>query len=85
MEVKVTWDGKTRPLVDDDNDCVPPWIYNPEFPGSVKSTIILGNFPSAMLGIDIFVTTIQRFDRGARVKKIDLISAYKHQKLTQMT
>ena len=53
LGVKVRWDGKARPLVDassphDSDDTAPPWIYSPELPGSVNSTIVANEFPSVM-------------------------------------
>ena len=42
---KVRWDGKARPLMDassphDEDDYVPSWLYSPDLPGSVNSTIM---------------------------------------------
>ena len=86
LGVKVRWDGKARPLVDassphDKDDSVPSWIYNPELPGAVNSTILASDFPAVMSSTDKFVRTIWRVGRGAKVMKKDLVSAYKHQRV----
>ena len=77
---------KARSLVDEcsphnDADCVPPWIYIPQFPGSVNLTIISDDFLIVMLGIDRFFSMILRFGRGVMIMKKDLISTYKHQRV----
>ena len=86
LGVKVRWDGKARPLVDassphDSDDSVPPWIYSPEYPGSVNSTILSEDFPTIMSSTERFVRALWRVGRGARVMKKDLVSAYKHQRV----
>ena len=86
LGVKVRWDGKARPLVDassphDGDNSVPPWIYNPEFPGSVNSTILAKDFPTIMSSTERFVRALWRVGRGARVMKKDLVSTYKHQRV----
>ena len=76
--------GKQRIIVDasaphDDDESVPGWIYSPEKPGSVNSTIDIGQFPAKMSSVPKFVRTLFRVGRGARICKIDQQSAYKHQ------
>ena len=54
LRVKFRWGWKARLLVDasslhDDDDCVTPWIYSPEFSHTLNSTIISDDFPTVMM------------------------------------
>ena len=76
--------GKQRIIVDasaphDEDEMVPGWIFSPEKPGSINSTIDIEQYPAKMSSVQKFVRTLYRVGRGARICKIDQQSAYKHQ------
>ena len=84
MGIKPKPNGKLRMIVDassphDEDESVPGWLWNPELPGSVNSTIDMSRFPARMSSVAKFVRTLYRVGRGALVCKIDWSSAYKHQ------
>ena len=75
--------GKLRIIVDassphDVDETVPSWIWNPDCPGSVNSTIDISKFPARMSSVNKFVRTLWRVGRDALVCKIDW-SRYIHQ------
>ena len=84
MGAKQKDNGKIRITVDassphDVDESVPSWIWSPQLPGSVNSTIDIEQFPARMSSVTKFVKTLWRAGRGALVCKIDWCSAFKHQ------
>ena len=84
MEARPKPNGKLRIIVDassphDRDESVPSWLWNPELPGSLNSTIDVNKFRARMSSVSKFVKTLWRVGRGALVCKIDWSSAYKHQ------
>ena len=80
--------GKQRIIVDasapyDKDISVPGWLWSPEKPGSINSTIDIEKYPAKMSSVPKFVRTLYRVGRGARVCKIDQTSAYKHQHIVK--
>ena len=76
--------GRLRMIVDasaphDKDSSVPPWLWCPELPGSINSTIDIEKFPARMSSVARFTRTLWRVGRGALICKIDQSSAYKHQ------
>jgi len=89
LGMKVRWDGKVRPLVDasaprDRDTTVPGWLWNPDLPGSLNSTIMKEDFKTEMTSTRKFVLALWRVGRGALVTKKDLTSAYKHFMVNKM-
>ena len=84
LGAKMKETGKVRPLVDlsgpydDDKTGAPGWIYSPEHPGSVNSTINKDDFPTTMSSNNIFMRMIWSAGKGSLVAKIDMTEAYKH-------
>ena len=83
LGMKIRWDGKVRPLVDasaprDRDSSVPGWLWNPELPGSLNSTIVKEDFPTEFSSSAKFVTALYKVGKNAIVMKKDLESAYKH-------
>lgn len=83
---KVRWDGKVRPIVDassprDNDTTVPGWLWDPQLPGAVNSTIVVEDYPAQMSDTAKFVRALWRAGLGALVTKKDLVSAYKHQRV----
>jgi hypothetical protein len=75
MSGKVIPSGKLRLIIDasaphDKDSSVPAWIWNPETPGSINSTIEISKFPAKMSSVANFVRTLWRVGRGALVCKI---------------
>lgn len=84
LGAKLKPNGKIRVLVDassphDKEEETPGWIWNPEFPGSVNSTIDPRQFPTKMSSVPEFVRSLWKYGRNAVVGKLDYTSAYKHQ------
>ena len=69
MNAKLKPNGSVRILLDassprDDDPYVPGWIYSPDYPGSVNSTIDHREFPAVMSSVDKLVCSIWRVGRG---------------------
>ena len=84
MNTRPKPNGKLRIIIDasaphDQDESVPGWIWNPDFPGSSNSTVDVSKFPAKMSSVAKFVRTLYRVGRNARICKIDQSSAYKHQ------
>ena len=83
LGMKLRYDGKVRPLVDasaprDRDASVPGWLWSPDFPGSLNSTIMKEDFPTEFSSTAKFVTALHKVGKGAIVMKKDLVSAFKH-------
>ena len=75
--------GALRIIVDmsgprDLDSSVPAWLWSPELPGSVNSSIDPEKFPARMSSIKMFTRMLYEVGRGAVVCKIDWSDAYKH-------
>ena len=73
---KLKPNGKMRVLVDassphDRDESVPGWIWNPDLPGAVNSTIDPNQFPAKMSSVASLVRALWRCGRGALVDKLD--------------
>ena len=78
--------GALRIIIDmsaprDVDDSVPGWIWNPEMPGSVNSSVDPDMFPTRMSSLKIFVRMLYRVGKGCVVFKVDWKDAYKHIKV----
>ena len=65
----------------DKDQCVKGWMYSPDKPGSVNSTIMVEDFPATLTSTEEFVRALWRSGRACLIMKKDLVSAYKHQKV----
>ena len=79
--------GALRIIVDmsaprDRDGSVPGWLWSPDLPGAVNSSIDADQFPARMSSLRIFVRMLYNVGRGAVVFKIDWSDAYKHVKVS---
>ena len=65
------------------DDCVPGWLWNPEFPGSLNSTINIEEYPASMSSVSKLVRALWRVGRWCLVAKADWVLAYKHQHVSR--
>ena len=78
--------GALRIIVDmsgprDVDTLVPGWLWSPELPGAVNSSIDPERFPARMSSVKLFTRMLYEVGRGAVVCKIDWSDAYKHIKV----
>ena len=78
--------GALRLIVDmssprDKDQTVPGWLWPPNMPGAVNSSIDIAQFPTKMSSLRIFTRMLYSVGRGALVFKIDWSDAYKHIKV----
>ena len=75
--------GALRIIIDmssprDTDPSVPGWMWSPELPGAVNSSIDPGRYPARMSSVKQFTRMLYEVGRGAVVCKIDWSDAYKH-------
>ena len=83
MGTKVKPTGKVRSLVDCskprlESEGTPGFIYNPEYAGSLNSTIDNSQFPVNLTSLGIFIGRLWFHGRNAKVAKLDQEAAYRH-------
>ena len=83
MTTKPKPNGALRIIVDmsaprDQDSSVPPWLWSPDLPGSVNSSIDPNKFPARMSSTKLFTRMLYEIGRGAVVAKVDWSDAYKH-------
>ena len=83
MGTKVKPTGKVRSLVDCskprlESEGTPGYIYNPEYPGSLNSTIVNDQFPVNLTSLGIFIGRLWFHGRNAKIAKLDQEAAYRH-------
>ena len=79
----VTATGKVRSIVDcsgpnTEYEGTPGFIYNPEYPGSLNSTIQKSEFPVNLTSLSEFVDLLWDHGLGAEMIKLDQEAAYRH-------
>ena len=83
MNTRPKPNGALRIIIDmsgprDSDTWVPGWLWSPELPGSVNSSIDPENYPARMSSVGQFTRILYEVGRGAVVCKIDWSDAYKH-------
>ena len=83
MSAKLKPTGKVRSLVVcsgpyTEFEGTPGFIYNPEYPGSLNSTIQKSEFPVNLTSLSEFVDLLWDHGLGAEMVKLDQEAAYRH-------
>ena len=83
MSAKLKPTGKVRSIVDcsgpyTEYEGTPGYIYNPEYPGSLNSTIQKSEFPVNLKSLSEFVELLWDHGLGAEMIKLDQEAAYRH-------
>ena len=83
MAAKLKPTGKVRSIVDcsgpyTEDVGAPGFIYNPEYPGSLNSTIQKSEFPVNLTSLAEFVDLLWDNGLGAEMTKLDQEAAYRH-------
>ena len=86
MSVKPKPNGALRIIVNmssprDRDSHVPAWLWSPDLPGSVNSSIDPEDYQTKMSSLRIFVKMLFNSGQGCVVFKIDWSDAYKHIKI----
>ena len=85
---KLKPNGRFRLIIDasfpyDKDRVVPSWIWNPDMPGSINSTIDVANYPATMSSVPKLVEVLWRAGRRGEACKMDWTAAYKHQAVSK--
>ena len=83
MGTKLKPTGKVRSLVDCSKprlefEGTPGYVYNPDYAGSLNSTIDNQQFPVNLTNLGEFVTRLWFHGKNAKIAKVDQEAAYRH-------
>ena len=83
MGTKVKPTGKVRSLVDCskprlESEGTPGYIYNPDYPGSLNSTIDNTKFPVNLTNLEEFVRRLLVHGKNSKIVKLHQEAAYRH-------